>query len=72
MAVWVLVYLASQRVLKRTVALKVLRSGDSASVEERERLLRKSSRCRTQPSQYCPDPRILPFTKGSPISRWTL
>ncbi len=36
------VYRASQRVLKRIVALKVLRSGDSASVEERERLLREA------------------------------
>ncbi len=36
------VYLARQRVLKREVALKVLRSGDNASVEERERLLREA------------------------------
>ncbi|MCC8189065.1 MAG: serine/threonine protein kinase, partial [Planctomycetes bacterium] len=36
------VYLARQRLLKRVVALKVLRSGDSASVEERERLLREA------------------------------
>gem|GEM_PF-2041300 len=36
------VYRASQRVLRRTVALKVLRSGDNASVEERERLLREA------------------------------
>ncbi len=36
------VYLARQRVLKRVVALKVLRSGDNASVEERERLLREA------------------------------
>lgn len=36
------VYRASQRVLKRVVALKVLRSGDNASTEERERLLREA------------------------------
>lgn len=36
------VYLARQRVLKRVVALKVLRSGDNASPEERERLLREA------------------------------
>ncbi|MDR3211082.1 MAG: serine/threonine protein kinase [Planctomycetota bacterium] len=36
------VYLASQRILKRVVALKVLRSGDNASLEERERLLREA------------------------------
>ncbi len=36
------VYLARQRVLKRVVALKVLRSGDNASSEERERLLREA------------------------------
>ena len=36
------VYLARQRVLKRVVALKVLRSGDNASDEERERLLREA------------------------------
>ena len=36
------VYLARQRVLRRVVALKVLRSGDNASNEERERLLREA------------------------------
>ena len=36
------VYLARQRVLRRVVALKVLRSGDNASPEERERLLREA------------------------------
>lgn len=36
------VYLARQRVLRRVVALKVLRSGDNASEEERERLLREA------------------------------
>ncbi len=36
------VYLARQRLLRRVVALKVLRSGDSASLEERERLLREA------------------------------
>ncbi len=36
------VYLARQRVLKRVVALKVLRSGDNASEEERQRLLREA------------------------------
>ena len=36
------VYLARQRVLRRVVALKVLRSGDNASDEERERLLREA------------------------------
>ncbi len=36
------VFLARQRVLKRVVALKVLRSGDNASDEERERLLREA------------------------------
>ena len=36
------VYLARHRVLKRVVALKVLRSGDNASTEERERLLREA------------------------------
>ncbi|MCD8140400.1 MAG: serine/threonine protein kinase [Planctomycetaceae bacterium] len=36
------VYLARQRVLRRVVALKVLRSGDNASDEERRRLLREA------------------------------
>ncbi|MCL2000238.1 MAG: protein kinase, partial [Planctomycetes bacterium] len=36
------VYLARQRLLRRVVALKVLRRGDNASVEERERLLREA------------------------------
>ncbi len=36
------VYLARQRLLRRVVALKVLRSGDNASLEERERLLREA------------------------------
>ncbi len=36
------VYLARQRVLRRVVALKVLRSGDNASEEERQRLLREA------------------------------
>ncbi len=36
------VYLARQRVLRRVVALKLLRSGDNASGEERERLLREA------------------------------
>ncbi|MDR3077200.1 MAG: serine/threonine protein kinase, partial [Planctomycetota bacterium] len=36
------VYLARQRSLRRMVALKLLRAGDSASPEERERLLREA------------------------------
>ena len=36
------VYLARQRILRRVVALKVLRSGDNASDEERQRLLREA------------------------------
>ncbi|MDR0361497.1 MAG: protein kinase [Planctomycetota bacterium] len=46
------VYRASQRVLRRVVALKVLRSGDNASVEERERFLReaKAAACLSHPN----------------------
>ncbi|MDR1612280.1 MAG: serine/threonine protein kinase [Planctomycetota bacterium] len=46
------VYRASQRVLRRVVALKVLRSGDNASGYERERLLReaKAAACLSHPN----------------------